>query len=153
MQDHFVISAKPFLISINRNVVYVNQYTDLIDKLEFLVKSPFLKDIRNVYLSASDTSMFDNISYYDIFSNVNNLSANNPPFSAVKLQNFVYNEQFVAFYFPQIPKINGYVDVIVENEAGYGSLIKDSNSKISTAYDISAYTQNPSIFGIQIEYI
>ena len=153
MQDHFVISAKPFLTSINRNVLYINQHTDLLDNLEFLIKSPFLRDIKNVYLSASNIGMLDNVAYYNIFSNIKNLSANNPSFSAVKLQNFIYNNDFLAFYLPQVPKTNGYIDILVENEAGYGSLIKDSNSTVSLDSNIPPYVQNPSISGIKIEYI
>ena len=149
MQDHFVISAKPFLISVNINNVYINPSREP-DNLEFLIRTKDLFNIKNVYLSASNQNMFDGLAYYDLFSNIFNLSSDNTPFSAVKLQNFIYNDKHIAFALPSIPNVEGYIDVIVENEAGYGSLIKDSLSTVSDAYNIPPYMQNQSISGIKI---
>lgn len=149
--DEFYISAKPFLVSVNNHIVYYDLKFPDIQNLDFLIRCKQLFNIRNVYLSANNPTMFSGLSYYDIFSSIEKLSADNPPFNAVKIYNYVYNDHYLAFSFPSLPQINGIVNVIIENEAGYGNLIDGAINSISHEYDgIEHYLLNPSISGIQV---
>jgi hypothetical protein len=77
----------------------------------------------NVYLSASSPSMLSGIHLVAPFSAVSKLSAVYPPFYGVKIDSFNYNgESLIDFSLPQVPYETGYLDVIVQNEAGYGKI-------------------------------
>ena len=77
----------------------------------------------NVYLSASNPSMLSGVHLVGSFSAVPKLSATYPPFYGEKLESFSYNnDNIINFTLPYIPLQPGYLDVIVENEAGYGKI-------------------------------
>jgi hypothetical protein len=130
MNDRFIISAKPSLKNANpANLFLLNPTFSANQNLDFVIKGGTFFDLRNVYLSASNPLMFNNITYYNPFSGIKNLSANNIGFSAFLLSEFSYSENFISFTLPYIPKSNGFFDIIVENEAGYGKL---SNTTVSS---------------------
>lgn len=77
--------------------------------------------IRNVYLSGYP---YENTTFYNPFSGVPRLSATYPGFNAVKLLSSSYqtnNDNTVTFTMPSATR-GGYVDIIIENQAGYGKL-------------------------------
>jgi len=77
--------------------------------------------VTNVYLSGYP---YQNQSFYNPFSSVPKLSASYPGFFGVKLLSSQYtsnNENTVTFTMPSATRA-GYVDIIVENPAGYGKL-------------------------------
>lgn len=78
-------------------------------------------NIQAVYLSGLP---YNNQTFYNPFSGVPKLSANYPGFFAVKLSSSEYtsnNENTITFTMPSAVRA-GYVDVIVQNPAGYGKL-------------------------------
>lgn len=128
------ISARPQPKNIEPcKIVTFNQF-DNYKKIEIYGKSFF--DVRNVYLSASDEGIFDGITLYHPFSSIPNMENKYPAFRGIVVPEFtLYNENFLSFDLPQIPKLSGYVDVIIENEAGYGILTKDKPLPKVFAYD------------------
>jgi hypothetical protein len=92
------------------------------NNVNFTIQGGSFFEIKNIYLSASNELMFDNIVYNNPFSNIKNLSANNPGFYGLLLPEFTYSENYIYFTLPQLPKTTGFIDVIIENEAGYGKL-------------------------------
>lgn len=121
MFDEFLIFAKPSLIKVTPN--HFTLALSTFQNFEIYINSKFLSKITNVYLSASNTNMFNNISTYDLFSSLSSeISDLNPPFNAIEVLNFSYTEKLLSFTFPQIPNDIGVIDVIALNEAGYGKL-------------------------------
>lgn len=131
---YFSISARPQPRNIEPcQIVTFNQF-DNYKKIEIYGKSFF--DVRNIYLSASDERIFDGITLYHPFSSIPNMENKYPSFRGIIVPNFtLYNENFLSFDLPQIPKNSGYVNIIVENEAGYGILTKDKPLPKVFAYD------------------
>lgn len=80
--------------------------------------------ITNVYLSGAP---YPQSTFFNPFSGVPRLSAMYPGFNAVKLlssdYSYVYDSNYLTFTMPSASQ-TGYVDVIVENQAGYGALTK-----------------------------
>jgi hypothetical protein len=77
--------------------------------------------VTNVYLSGYP---YENQTFYSPFSSVPKLSASYPGFFGVKLLSSQYttnNENTITFTMPSATRA-GYVDIIVENPAGYGAL-------------------------------
>jgi len=151
MNDRFFIYAKPKLTDIKPSSVYVlNQ--DLVNSqsFTFLVKGKPFYDLRSVYLSASNPKMFDNVTYFNPFSSVIKLSASNVGFYGIKVPIFSYSERCISFEFPQIPKTSGYVDVIAENEAGYGKLTVGSKMPFEKTFPCAVDLQKPSVSGIKV---
>lgn len=77
--------------------------------------------VTNVYLSGSP---YTNTTFYNPFSAVPKLSAHYPGFFGVKLLSSNYqsnNDNTITFTMPSATR-PGYVDIIVENPAGYGAL-------------------------------
>jgi hypothetical protein len=143
--------AKPKIYDIDKYLISIsNIIWQDIDYLQFTLKGNFLQ-IRNVYLSASDSSIFGiSASYFNPFSAIKNLSSENVPFTAIKVNLFTYNERYLVFDFPEVPLNIGYIDVIIENEAGYSKMTNELYVKEISACGITENFQKPSISGIQI---
>ncbi len=80
-----------------------------------------LKKVTAVYLSGSP---FPNVTLYAPFSGVPKLSATYPPFYAIKVSPETYTtDDYSTFTFvmPSASQV-GYVDVILQNPAGYGTV-------------------------------
>lgn len=113
--------------------------------------------INNVYLSGAPLSSIS--TFYNPFSGVPNLSAENPSFFAVKLlsSQWSYNrDNFMTFVMPSADTF-GRVDVIVEGPAGYGTLTKSVrvatfNPFLSTDPNYSTFIpyQMPYLQGIEV---
>jgi len=77
--------------------------------------------LQAVYLSGTP---YNNQTFYNPFSSVPKLSANNPGFTALKLLSSQYttnNDNTITVTMPSAANA-GYVDVIAQNPAGYGKL-------------------------------
>lgn len=113
--------------------------------------------INNVYLSGLPLSA--NSTLFNPFSSVPKLSAQNPPFTAVKLLStqWSYNrDNFMTFVMPSATNA-GRVDLIVEGPAGYGTLtesvrLNTFNPFVSTdsCYQIFVPYQMPYLSGIEV---
>jgi len=151
MSEEFFIYAKPNITGIQPDTLYLNNSAFFNNQnVEFLIQGKDLKRLTGVYLSASDINMFDNLYYINTFSNIKNLSADNPPFSGVIVPIFIYKENYIAFNLPQIPKTVGFFDVIVENEAGYAKLTTGSIVPFVSSWRGATDTQKPSTSGVRI---
>ena len=79
--------------------------------------------LQAVYLSGTP---YNNQTFYNPFSGVPKLSANNPGFTALKLLSSQYttnNDNTITVTMPSAANA-GYVDVIAQNPAGYGTLTR-----------------------------
>jgi hypothetical protein len=150
-KETITYQAKPKIYDINKySLSLKNSIFNYDDYLQFILKGNFL-EIRNLYLSASNEAIFDlPITFFNPFSSIKNLSAENIGFSAIMLNIYTYNEVYLAFDFPKIPLDVGYVDVIVENEAGYSLLSKETYVKEILYCDPTPNFQKPCVSGIQI---
>lgn len=111
-------------------------------EIELYGKSFF--EVRNLYLSGSDESMFSYSSFYNPFSGIDNLKDKYPPFKGIVVPNFnLFNENYISFILPEYPSKEGYIDIIVENEAGYGIFTVDKKLPPVSAY--------PDAVGIECE--
>lgn len=149
-KDKLIYYAKPRIYDIDKYklVVYAPDLSAN-QNLEFILIGNFL-NISNLYLSASNNTLFDNITFFNPFSSIEKLSSKNIGFSAIKITNFSFTEKYLIFDFPYTPKNSGYVDIIVENEAGYSKLSLETIVKPITACDNTLSFQKPCISGIQV---
>jgi hypothetical protein len=132
--DYLSISARPQLRDIQPCEIVAFSPFNNFKTIEIYGKSFF--EVRNVYLSASDESMFDNITLYNPFSSILNMENKYPAFRGIVVPEFtLYNENYLTFDLPQNPKVSGNIDIIVENEAGYGILTRDKERPKVFAYD------------------
>lgn len=70
-----------------------------------------------LYLSSNKISSL--VKYYNLYSTTRSVSANNPPFSAIPVENFtVHTNNIIVF---NLPKFNEpqKLDIIYTNPAGY----------------------------------
>ena len=115
-----------------------------------LVGRKFL-NLRNLYLSGSNIGMFDNLTYFSPFSGISSMSNIYPPFSAILIPEFIVeSDKNITFTFPQKPKTEGFIEIIAENEAGYGKLTTDSRYPFISSYQGAIDIQNPWVDGIII---
>lgn len=92
----------------------------------FVIHGMSLGSTKNVYLSGIPFNSMSLV--YDMFSNFPHLSADNPPFTGVMLSLSTWKAEkhpieYLTFVMPSA-SIPGRVDVIVENQFGYGTLTK-----------------------------
>jgi len=116
--DRITLCAQP------QPEVVAPYYTTLSTSNTFTVYGKSFIDVTNVYVSGAP---FNNVStYYNPFSSLSSLSASYPGFTAVQIPSssitkIDYNS--LTFVMPAAVK-PGYVDVIVQNPAGYGTLVQ-----------------------------
>lgn len=118
-------------------------------------------NVKNVYLSASDQSIFQgNVSFFNPFSTTTNLYPSNPGFYGIVIpyftlangKNILFDIPDYVFYYINSVGIQYfvYLDVIIENEAGYGLLSRDSFQYPVSSWSGFTFTQKPSISGVYI---
>lgn len=106
---------------------------------EFNVYGKSFMRLEAVYLSGHP---YENQTFYNPFSSVPKLSASYPGFFGVKLSSTQYSTNFDNTITLTMPSATrpGYVDVIVQNSAGYGKLtqyvVKDLYNNIQTQLDL-----------------
>jgi hypothetical protein len=130
-------SARPFVKSVYPYALVSWEIEDdplqfelggqILDPLHFEIYGKYLLSIRNVYLIPSMSNMLTGCVLHNPFSAVPNLSALYPAFSGLKLSEFnVLTDETLEFDIPHYPLTDGNIDILVENEAGYGRLTRDS---------------------------
>jgi hypothetical protein len=133
-------AAKP--TAVTPSVIHVR------DTMQLTVYGDMFKTVQNVYLSGS--SINDICTTQHPFSGAHNLSAAYPAFNAIKLPPSAYSvesENIIKINIPFNIK-KGYIDIIVENLAGYNSLtswLNMNNSKytyegIEPSYGVKVLT-------------
>lgn len=151
--DRAVLSAQPQPRSINP------YYTTVSSSDTFALYGKSFFDITNVYLSGDSNF---NSTFYNPFSAVPRLSAAYPGFYGTKLLSSAFisnNEDVVTFTMPPA-SLPGKVDIILQNEAGYGSLINYGfrttfNPYLTSMSEYSAFTnyKSPFLSGIEVRPI
>ena len=125
---------------------------------QFNVFGAGFRKIENVYLSGAPLS--DLVSLYDPFSAIPTLSASNPPFTAVRILSsyWAYNrDNYLTFVMPSA-SAPGWVDLIVEGPAGYGTLtdhvrVDTFNPFLSSSPEFGEFVpyQMPFLSGIEVK--
>ncbi len=151
--DYLTISARPQPKNVEPCSILAFNQIGLTNfpTIEIFGKSFF--EIKNVYLSASNENMFNGVTTFHPFSGIPRMEDMYPSFRGIVVPEFLlYNENYLTFELPQIPLETGMIDVIVENEAGYGILTKDKQMPKLSAYDgaLGLECKDCGIFGIDI---
>lgn len=144
--DSFIIQAKPILRNASPLAFKLlsNELAPYTYNLTIYGKNFFT--LNNVYVSASNPSILDNVTFHNPFSAYSNLYPTNPPFYAQVVPSFIQMDNVIQFSIPNIYDI-GNLDIIVENDAGYGLLTRDTyNLSLSSDNIFLTYCFN----GIQI---
>jgi hypothetical protein len=142
----FLIEAKPYIRNVNPYIIKLNppQLSSIgLPQITTYGKNFFT--LNNLYISASNPNMIDGITLYNPFS----ADPINPPFEAVSISSFSQTDNIISFSLPEI-KESGFLDIIIQNEAGYGLLSRDSYKNNLSSYDGFIDLQLPCISGIQI---
>ena len=148
--DRFFLFAKPKITDVDPyTIVVMNPLLTAVQNKNILVKGKNFYNIRAVYLKTNNSLMFEETTICNPFSSVKNLSAANPAFFGIKIPFYIYKENYLAFSLPKLPKIDGFFDVVIENEAGYGLLSRDSRLPFVSAYPNAIDIQLPCVSGIQ----
>jgi len=118
-RDTFIISGIPTIT--NTDPIWINQSGGTINAYGNLLFP------EHVYLSGSESMLSAyEISEIDLFSDIENLSAANIPFSGVEINTFTqYSDGVVEINIPQLAD-TGLLDIIILNEAGYGGIIRNA---------------------------
>ena len=149
------ISADEFFIYGKPNIRDVFPYTINISNS---ASSPFIPcilygrnftQIQNLYLSGSNPNILNNVTFFNPFSSDPSLYPTNPGFHAAQVLNFSFTDKNVYFDLP--PLLNtGFLDVILENEAGYSILSRDTYFSNISSYSGWKPIFVPCISGIQL---
>lgn len=117
------LSAKPFIHNAFPRVIYHDQRIPEETNLNIdLLGKYFFKPL-NVYVTSSNSNMLTGVQTFAPFSSSQKLSAIYTPFTGVKISNFnLIDDRHLEFSLPHVPLSSGYLDVIVQNEAGYGKI-------------------------------
>lgn len=129
------ISARPHIdcvypLNINKSnleIYYENRSIYVIGK--------FLSYTRAVYVSASNTNIFNQQpQLFSPFEGLTGLEPYYPSFYGYAVSSFeILDDGILTLSLPFSSMVqSGYIDVIVENEAGYRSLIKESTDRYTT---------------------
>lgn len=164
--DRVIITARPSARNVSMYVLNVLpiSLSATQQKTIYVVGKSFFS-VRNIYLSGSDPNIFASSSYtyFDPFSAFQKLSAKNVPFYGSVIPEFIIaDDKLLSFEIPdnifyeivnQPTPYSSNLDIIIENEAGYGLLTRDS-----ITYGISSWSgfvneQYPCISGIEIKYV
>jgi hypothetical protein len=154
--------AKPSATDAKPHSFYVS--SALLSSVQIITVNLFGKSFfspRNLYLSASDVELYNGLSYsyFNPFSAFPKLSGNNLGFTAYVIPEFtLIGENKIVFDIPnnflnyifQKTQYSAYIDVIVENEAGYGLLSRDSYSYTVSSWSGFTLYQKPSTRGLFI---
>jgi len=148
--ESFTISARPQIQQINPYKTVINQASPTNINVEVFGKSFF--DIKNIYLSASNNQIFSSLSYYNPFSAIPSFSSKYSGFLGVLVPTFtIFNENYLSFNLPEMPLTSGFLDVIIENEAGYGKVTTDTILPFVSSYSEATNIQFPYVSGFEIK--
>ena len=126
--DSFTISARPQPTNIFPDAASRSEWEDY---KTFVLHGSMFDKATALYLSGNPSSMFEGTSTYSTFISSEKLSAAYPPIEGLAITAF--DATYSQITFSALPPVSaGYFDVIVENEAGYGSLMHDAFKPYST---------------------
>jgi hypothetical protein len=159
--DLILITAKPSATDVHPYNLFVSPFTL---SAALIVSGKSFIQPKNLYLSAADVSIFNGLSYtfFDPFSSVPNLTDKNKGFTAYAVPEFVLiNDKNISFFVPneilqyviENEGYQSYLDIIVENEAGYGLLSRDSYSWSVSSWSGFQNIQKPCINGVFVANI
>jgi hypothetical protein len=153
--DHFIIKARPQPFDAKPH--YITIYTSISSestKYITIIGRSFYK-IKNIYFKNFKGDVFNTpVTLYNPFSSVAKLSAHNTKFYGIKIENFVVvNNNKIIIEVPQIFSNKGFIDVLIENEAGYGLLTEDSRVPFKLKYGNIKDTQKYTVNGIYVNII
>lgn len=136
------ISARPQIRYVNPTNMYFVSGSEINTKSVEVYGESFL-NLTNVYLSADNPNIFTSpLSYFNPFSG-NYLEQHYPAFYAVPVSAFSYDSSLIYFETPKLNNslpIQNYpvtLDLIVQNEAGYGKMIQDIKNKRNLLFSTS----------------
>jgi len=154
--EEFIISAKPHPNDVNlyNFIVHDPKYNEIDSNLVNITGKSFW-NIRNVYLSSQNYNIFNTpVTFYNPFSSVSNLSLTNIGFYGIELNDYiVLSDKMLTFSISGVFNQSGYFDVIIENEAGFGILSRDSYVPFISSFKDEIDIQKPCVSGIYISYI
>ena len=150
---NYLLSAYPnttdrYTLSGHPQPKSVYPYTTLVSNTSSVVnlKGKSFFNITNVYVSGSPLSASS--TFYNPFSGYPRLSALYPGFNAVQVPALAFNTDNDTNITLTLPRTNkaGYLDIIVQNEAGYGTLTQYA----SASYPAYNYPYNKGIIAINL---
>jgi hypothetical protein len=144
--DHFIYESVPQLQVVEPSSVFVGR------KQQLQLWGKGFEKIQNVYLSGAPLSYLATIQ--SPFASHISLSAEYPPFTAVKLISsewIVSDSNSVTFIMPSADS-PGKLDVIVENPAGYGKLTQGVRYNTFNPY-VSASIEYENYIPYQVPYL
>jgi hypothetical protein len=153
--DRFIINARPQPFDAYPH--YISIYpaipTETTKFLTIIGRSFY--NIRNVYFKGVKHDIFNTpVTLYNPFSSVAKLSANNTKFYGIKIENFiVVDNNKILIEIPQIFSNEGFIDVVIENEAGFGFLTEESKVSGSIKFGSVKDTQKYTVNGIYVNII
>jgi hypothetical protein len=146
VENIFLIEAKPYIRNVSPYKIKLNPPSlSSIGLPQVITYGKNFFTLNNLYISASNPNMVDNITLFNPFSS----DPYNPSFSAVVIPSFTQTDNIISFSLPII-KRGGFIDIILQNEAGYGLLSRDSYKNNLSSYNGFIDLQLPCISGIQI---
>jgi len=137
--DRFTLSGHPQPFSVYPYTTLVSDTSSVIN-----LEGRSFFQVTNVYVSGLPVSATS--TFYNPFSSFSTLSANYPGFSATSVPYFISNtDNNITLTLPSVSG-TGYLDVIVQNEAGYGTLTQYA----SASYPPYNYPYNKGIIVINL---
>jgi hypothetical protein len=134
--------TKVISLSARPQFTYVYPEIDLLPRsvvsfnTNFKIQGYNLNTVHSVYISAGNgvytSNALSGISEFNIFGSVSGLSAMYPAFSGRKLPTSEFNistNNTMSIVF-SAAQASGYADIIIVNDAGYGSLAGDLSGRI-----------------------
>ena len=146
--DQFFIHGKPSILDVFPYTININNSSSNLNPVILTGKS-FIQ-LRNLYLSGSNPNILNGVTFFNPFSADNSLYPTNPGFSALQIIDFSYTEKNVYFDLPSLNS-TGFLDILVENEAGYSILSRDSRVPGISSYPGWSPILNPAVSGIQLQ--
>lgn len=128
--DEFIISGRPFVNKV------IPERTIRFDNTEFMIKGDMFNFTEGIYVSGS-TFPLSSYTFIDNFSANGKLSGAYPGFSAIPISSWnIESNNILTFTIP--PAVSaGYFNIILYNQAGYGSIMIDSRSNTLNPYPSS----------------
>jgi hypothetical protein len=153
------ISARPQIRHVNRTNLYFISGSNVNTKDIEIYGESFL-NLTNVYLSANNPNIFTTpVSYFNPFSGTY-LEQHYPAFYAMPVSAFSYDSGIIYFETPQLNTslpLQDYpvtLDLIVQNEAGYGKMIQDIKNKKDTLFPTSeSSTFFKGVSGVKVNLV
>ncbi len=126
--DRFILSGIPVITQAKPIFIKKDQYNN-VD-----IYGTMLDKADKIYISGS---MFPQTSatYVDLFSNIENLSADNPPFYGQEIALGTPTQGIMSFELAPISG-SGIIDIFAVNQAGYGSITKNAKDSDAWKYGI-----------------